>query len=212
MDINSLFISHCVFSISRWKKGVAEPGLIGNADHRGGSIGPTLTLTLTQSQRGGALMPRRRRCRGVGATTHTISPLRHLPHRGVVDPPRTTTLRLSAAATVRTVLSSRIPRLPISFTPHFPRTSSSLPCDLTFAPHRPFLFILLSSFLPMSPSILLFVFSRVMQTSRVSECSSFFSLYRELSMNDTALTATGGCEEDARSSIRILSILTPPII
>lgn len=47
-----------------------------------------------------------------------IYPHHGIPHRGVVDPPRTTTLRLRQP-TVRTVLGSRIPRLPISFTPRF---------------------------------------------------------------------------------------------
>lgn len=65
-------------------------------------------------------MPRRRRRRGGAGErgraryTPTTTPSR----RGVVDPPRTTTLRLRQP-TVRTVLSSRIPRLPISFTPRF---------------------------------------------------------------------------------------------
>lgn len=52
-----------------------------------------------------------------------IYPHHGIPHRGVVDPPRTTTLRLRQP-TVRTVLGSRIPRLPISLAPLF-RSSPS---------------------------------------------------------------------------------------
>ena len=64
-----------------------------------------------------------------------IYPHHGIPHRGVVDPPRTTTLRLRQP-TVRTVLGSRIPRLPISFTP---RVFLSLSLSLSFFPSTPLL-------------------------------------------------------------------------
>lgn len=68
-----------------------------------------------------------------------IYPHHGIPHRGVVDPPRTTTLRLRQP-TVRTVLGSRIPRLPISFTPRsslFPSNSSCHPFQPSSFPSYP---------------------------------------------------------------------------
>lgn len=65
-------------------------------------------------------MSRRRRRRRGGERERT-----RYPHHGTLSSrgrwsPKDNDLASAAAATVRTVLSSRIPRLPISFTPRFP--------------------------------------------------------------------------------------------
>lgn len=72
-------------------------------------------------------MSRRRQRRRGGERGRT-----RYPHHGTLSSrgrwsPKDNDLASAAAATVRTVLSSRIPRLPISFTPRFPRSPSPLP-------------------------------------------------------------------------------------
>lgn len=87
-----------------------------------------------------------------------IYPHHGIPHRGVVDPPRTTTLRLRQP-TVRTVLGSRIPRLPISFTRRFSLSYQLPTCTPTLFPYPhhvpprrlPFIFLSFSIFFRSAP-------------------------------------------------------------
>lgn len=151
-------------------------------------------------------MSRRRRRRRGGERERT-----RYPHHGTLSSrgrwsPKDNDLASAAAATVRTVLSSRIPRLPISFTPRFPH---SLPPS----PPSP----------PLGPSLhVLSRFPSTVFSANVSFHSPFhfllrgasptskriFFLYRELSMDDTELAAIGG--EDAPRR-RYLSSVNPVI-
>lgn len=99
---------------------IAEMRLDINPDHCGGSISLALTpSTLTQLNPGTPLCP------DIGgdvgeASTRDTPTMASLSSRGRWSP-KDNDLASAATATVRTVLSSRIPRLPISFTPRFPR-------------------------------------------------------------------------------------------
>lgn len=104
--------------------------------------------------------------------------------------------------TVRTVLSSRIPRLPISFTPRFfvrslalfgpalvlPSSSSAFPL---LAPS-----LLTASSTSSSPFILLFRFLSRGDAPRTR--AHFFSSVPGLSMDDTASAASGGKDAPRR--------------
>lgn len=136
-------------------------------------------------------MPRRRRRRRGDERGR-----RRYPHHGTLSSrgrwsPKDNDLASAAAATVRTVLSSRIPRLPISFTPRFPHSSPRPSTWLPF-PSPP-----LSSSFPPSLFIRLSIFSWEYDTAE-----NIFFFYREPSMEETPCRLLRSAERTTESTIR----------
>lgn len=178
---------HFIFKIGEEKERIAEMGLDVNPDHCSDSISLALTPpTLTQLNPGTPLCPDIDGDVGE-VSAHDIPTMTSLSSRGRWSP-KDNDLASAATATVRTVLSSRIPRLPISFTPRFPR----------FAPYLrdyrrpPPLFPLYHPFSTFSASVSFHSPFYFLLRSASTTSERIFFLYRGLSMDDTMLTAIGG--------------------